>query len=276
MNPNPTLYDILGVPEDASADQIKRAWRDAAERFEPGSGGSAAQFRLFNEAAEVLLDPERRREYDAQLESTAAPVEAGTDEAIEPAGTEEAGEGWTVPVPAGAESGAETPARRPVPLGWTVGLGALAVVLVVFAAVYGIPRWKDVRHADKVDEATSTAPAVAERAATTILSYDYKSLGTDEKAAQNYMTGSYARKYTHTFDKLVRPHAPELKAHVVADVKASGVIHADPDRVAVLLFVNQVTTSTANGGKPQTALNRVELKMKHTGGRWLVDGITSY
>ena len=64
---NPTLYDILGVPADASREEIRKAWREAADRFEPGEGGSTKQFRLFNEAAEVLLDPERRREYDAQL-----------------------------------------------------------------------------------------------------------------------------------------------------------------------------------------------------------------
>ena len=64
---NPTLYDILGVAPDASREEIRNAWRDAADRFEPGEGGSTKQFRLFNEAAEVLLDPERRKAYDAQL-----------------------------------------------------------------------------------------------------------------------------------------------------------------------------------------------------------------
>ena len=48
---NPTLYDILGVSEDATREEIRKAWRDAADRFEPGEGGSTKQFRLFNEAA---------------------------------------------------------------------------------------------------------------------------------------------------------------------------------------------------------------------------------
>jgi Mce-associated membrane protein len=68
---NPTLYDILGVPSDAGRDEIRQAWREAADRFDPGSGGSK-QFRLFNEAAEVLLDPERRAAYDEQLARGAA------------------------------------------------------------------------------------------------------------------------------------------------------------------------------------------------------------
>jgi hypothetical protein len=44
----------------------------------------------------------------------------------------------------------------------------------------------------------------------------------------------------------------------------------------VLLYVNQTTRSTANGGEPQVALNRVQLSMVRSGGTWLVDDITSY
>jgi len=64
-SPGPTWYDILGVAPDASAEEIKAAWRDATDKFEPGTG--AGQFRLFNEAADVLLDPAKRAEYDAEL-----------------------------------------------------------------------------------------------------------------------------------------------------------------------------------------------------------------
>ena len=157
-------------------------------------------------------------------------------------------------------------------------LGALALVLVVTAAWLGLKTWSwpDVRQQDRVDEAAQSAPAAAERAAATILSYDYTSLDTDEKAAERYMTPAYAKQYADTFDKLVRGNATKLHAKVVADVRASGVQHADPDRVNVLLFVNQSTKSTANSGQEQLALNRVELKMVRSGDRWLVDDITSY
>lgn len=168
---------------------------------------------------------------------------------------------------------------RPGP-GWLVisVLGALALLLVVAAAVLGLGVWNvgKVREQSQVDEATREAPAAAERAAATILSYSYRSLGADEKAAERYMTPSYAAKYAKTFDKLVRPHAPKIRAKVVAEVKASGVSHADPHRVNVLVYVNQTTTSTANGGEPQQALNRVMLSMRDQGGTWKVDNITSY
>ena len=65
MTTHLTWYDVLGVSRGASPEEIKAAWRHATDTFEPGSG--SAQFRMFNEAADVLLDPARRSAYDAEL-----------------------------------------------------------------------------------------------------------------------------------------------------------------------------------------------------------------
>ena len=124
-------------------------------------------------------------------------------------------------------------------------------------------------------EATRTAPSAAERAAATILSYNYKSLDADQKAAERYMTPEFRKKYDKSMT-LVKANAPKLHAKVDAEVKASGVSHADPDRANVLVYVNQTTVSTANGGDPQLALNRALFSMKRVNGTWLVNNITSY
>jgi Mce-associated membrane protein len=276
---NPTLYDILGVPRDAGPDEIKRAWRDAADRFEPGSGSSGAQFRLFNEAAEVLLDPDRRRAYDAELVDH-RPGDV-PDQPPAPAEQITGPSGWIIPVghavPArerAAAAGAGTPVRSGGP--WLAVLAALAAVLVVAAIVLGVIDLRRLAEAEDAEDATQQAPAAAERAAAAILSYDFTSLGADEEAAARYLTDAYKKQYTATFDKLVEPSATELHAHVEAEVKASSVVHADPHRASVLLFVNQTTTSTAHGGEPQVALNRVQMAMVERDGTWLVDNITSY
>jgi len=60
----PTWYDLLGVEPDASADEIRAAWKAAIADLDPGD----RRFRALNGAAEVLLDPEKRSEYDASLE----------------------------------------------------------------------------------------------------------------------------------------------------------------------------------------------------------------
>ncbi|MBE0476201.1 MAG: molecular chaperone DnaJ [Coriobacteriia bacterium] len=57
-------YGILGVKKDASADEIKKAFRTLARRHHPDTGGSEERFKEVNEAYEVLSDPEKRTQYD--------------------------------------------------------------------------------------------------------------------------------------------------------------------------------------------------------------------
>ena len=184
------------------------------------------------------------------------------------------------PPPPGDTAEADAPGPGGTGPSWVTlaVLGAVVLVLVAVAAYLGLGKWnfRDVREQDAVADATRSAPAAAERASAAILSYGYQSLDADEKAAERYMTSAYKKKYADTFDRLVRPNASKVKAKVEAVIKASGVAHGDADRVNVLLYVNQTTTSTANSGEPQVALNRVQLSMVEVDGAWLVDDITSY
>ncbi len=57
-------YDVLGVKKDASADEIKKAFRRAAVEHHPDRGGNETKFKEVNEAYEVLKDSEKRKRYD--------------------------------------------------------------------------------------------------------------------------------------------------------------------------------------------------------------------
>lgn len=66
-----THYDTLGVPPEATADDIKQAWRREAKKHHPDrEGGDPEQMALVNRAYEVLSDPERRSRYDATGQDT--------------------------------------------------------------------------------------------------------------------------------------------------------------------------------------------------------------
>lgn len=58
-------YEVLGVGKQASADEIKTAFRRAAVQHHPDKeGGDEAKFKEINEAYEVLKDPSKRQRYD--------------------------------------------------------------------------------------------------------------------------------------------------------------------------------------------------------------------
>lgn len=58
-------YEVLGISKDASADEIKKAFRRKAIELHPDKqGGDEAKFKEANEAYEVLKDQSKRQRYD--------------------------------------------------------------------------------------------------------------------------------------------------------------------------------------------------------------------
>ena len=57
-------YDILGVSEDASSDQIKKAFKEIAKKEHPDRGGDEARFKEANEAYDTLKNSQKRHDYD--------------------------------------------------------------------------------------------------------------------------------------------------------------------------------------------------------------------
>ena len=59
------LYRLLGVPSNATNDQIVAAFRRRALQHHPDKGGDPRVMQQLNEAKNKLTDPELRRAYDA-------------------------------------------------------------------------------------------------------------------------------------------------------------------------------------------------------------------
>ena len=72
MNDYINYYDLLGIKKDASIDEIKSAYRNQAKKWHPdlNKDPSAPDMaKKINEAKEILLDENKRKEYDEYLEN---------------------------------------------------------------------------------------------------------------------------------------------------------------------------------------------------------------
>src|ERR1041385_8391476 len=68
MSDKRCFYEVLGVPRDASADDVRKAYRQAALKNHPdrnpGDSEAEARFKEVTEAYQVISDDEKRARYD--------------------------------------------------------------------------------------------------------------------------------------------------------------------------------------------------------------------
>jgi Mce-associated membrane protein len=244
----PTWYDVLDVSPDASADEIRAAWRAAIADLDP----TDRRFAALNQAAEVLLDPARRAAYDAEL----APAEPDREPEREPDLS------TSVVQPAGGRP------RGVIPAWLLVALAAAVLIVAGVAAYVYVTQPSD----QAVEDATSAAQSAAERAVVPILSYDAQHLDESRAAAEQYLTGSYRKEYDQLFDGIIKENAPSTGTVLKAELVRSSIVRASEDRVQVFALVNQ--TRTNNKEKtPQVYKNWVTITMEKVDGDWLVAGM---
>lgn len=288
----PSWYDVLGVEPDAEESEIRAAWRAGIAELDP----TDRRFRALSQAAEVLLDPDRRAAHDAAL-AAEAEAEAASDGPA-PDSDEDADEAVVVPAPVAPkaepapsrrslkkqrassaapavealEPAEPAPARerRVVPTWALLVAGALAIALSVTAAIIGFSG----SSSSVVDDADAEqAEQAAVRAVAPVLSYDYRNLDEDSAAARTYMTASYQKQYDQTF-AVVKENAPGLKAVVSAEVVDAGIVRTGPDRVEVLVFVNR-PTSNKRTTAPVVFKDQVTVTMVRDGDSWLIDDLAT-
>lgn len=59
-------YNTLGVNQGAAEDEIKKAYRSLAMKHHPDRGGDSAKFQEIQEAYDVLSNPQKKAEWEAQ------------------------------------------------------------------------------------------------------------------------------------------------------------------------------------------------------------------
>lgn len=150
-------YRVLGVSEDASKDDLDRAYRNEARKRHPDGGGSEEEMKALNEARDILSDAETRKAYDA--ERRPAPAAYVSSMAFDPEAASRAG---TLKIPvtdpdlagllmgAGACFGLGIPLLLLVEMQWMfflwplriMALGALALGVLLSHSALAVKRRK--------------------------------------------------------------------------------------------------------------------------------------
>jgi Mce-associated membrane protein len=282
------LYDVLDVHREASDADIRAAWKTAIADLDP----SDRRFRAYNQAAEVLLDPDKRAAYDAELanrEEDPAPgqtTETAVDHEPAPAAAP-AGE-RTGRTPAAALSGLRRRLARPRSDTAATPTGTsprslpvwLPIVLLALTIAFGATAaWilSQTPSDDTVARALRTAEGTAQTAAPVIFSYDYRRLEESRDRATAYLTPDYRQKYDDLFTTVIEQNAPRLKTTVESEFLSSGIVRtaggdqAD-DRVQVLVVFDMITTNR-QVTEPRRSPAYAVLTMERVGDDWLVDDV---
>jgi Mce-associated membrane protein len=190
-------------------------------------------------------------------------------------------DGWDDPPEPRPDSVEDEDDEPPVRPGRRRGLltACLALLLVAGLVALAVLGWQ-YRDGRATDQARAQALAVARETAPVVLSYDHRRLDRDFARARARLTGKFRDEYDRTTKAVVGPTARKYDGIVKATVAeppgggapAASVVSASPDRVVVLLFVNQVTESTRVTGS-RVDLNRVRMTMSRTSEGWKVSAV---
>ncbi|UDY23977.1 hypothetical protein [Nocardioides sp. Kera G14] len=155
--------------------------------------------------------------------------------------------------------------------GWVLALVGLVALVLVAVAAYAWTRPDPVR----AEDSARAALEAAEQAAVPVTTYDYRTLDDDEAAAKGWLTGHY--RSAHHYDDLwqtIKKNAVTAKTVITGKVVGSGIVHATPDRVQVLVLIDR-PTSNVDTPTPVTYEDHVTLTMVQSSGRWLVDDLVT-
>jgi len=283
------LYDLLNVPETATADEIRAAWKDAIADLDP----TAPRFRAFSDAAGVLLDEDRRAAYDAELAAErAAATEAEPDTEAEPEPDTEVATEPTEPVTEPTEPVTEpTEPTEPTgpatgPPGWALGAAAVAaVVAVALAVLLYLQPGGDLFSDDSPREIAErselavrdglAAEAAAERMVEPVFSYDFQTMDADLERVTGYLTDRLAAKQTKLWPDLAEnAREQELTVRATAEATALTRLSEDRDVATVVVFIRQ--DSVRRGDEKGTLRMWATLTLVRATGAdhgWLLDDV---
>ncbi len=151
-------------------------------------------------------------------------------------------------------------------------LGAVAVVLGVFAVVAAFKPGADITNIAWVDEgATAEVTKAGTEAIETLYTYSYETIDQDFEKARGYLDDAKRDEFDSTADT-TKQAAIQTKTATQASVTDIGVTMLDGDRAELLAHMN--VSATGDAVAQGSAATPLSIKMEKIDGKWVLSDIS--
>lgn len=146
-------------------------------------------------------------------------------------------------------------------------------VLVVLALAAGVGvLYYQYHRTEQTEQARSEAVTAASEQAKKMLAYDFGGVDQQLSSAADGLTGDFKDEYLGLVTDVIAPAAKEKSLTVQVTVQGTAVVSAEPDAATVLLFLNQITTSS-DAPDAASSGSRVRMSLEKVDGRWLTSNL---
>ena len=152
-------------------------------------------------------------------------------------------------------------------------LGLMAAAFVGLAAVGGSLYWQRVEtHAEQA--AREELGPLAQQQIPAVFTYDYKTVERSLDDAYNLLTPDYRKEFEARANSDIIPQARERQVVSQANVVGVGVMDAQRNSAAVMVYINRTVSEKSNRDQPIYDGSRLRVEYKRIDGKWLINYIT--
>jgi Mce-associated membrane protein len=151
--------------------------------------------------------------------------------------------------------------------------GLMTAAFVGLAAVGGSLYWQRVETRGEQAARDELGP-LAQKQIRTVFTYDYKTVEGSLTDAYNMLTPDYRREFEDRANSDIIPQAREREVVSQANVVGVGVMDAQRNSAAVMVYINRTVSDKSNRDQPIYDGARLRVEYKRIDGKWLINYIT--
>jgi Mce-associated membrane protein len=151
--------------------------------------------------------------------------------------------------------------------------GLMTAAFVGLAAVGGWLYWQRVETRGEQAAREELGP-LAQKQIPTVFNYDYKTVERSLTDAYNMLTPDYRREFEDRANSDIIPQAREREVVSQANVVGVGVMDAQRNSAAVMVYLNRTVSDKSNRDQPIYDGARLRVEYKRIDGKWLINYIT--